>query len=721
MQSEMTEAKTDVDSLRGQLKQSKEELAKVRETSSCVIAAAEAAAAAARSELKLAQQQLHAQSSAQATMSSMMETISQMLLQSGNEAQAARLSAQAAKEAAAAAAWGAGGRDGADAGSDSVMRALADGVGALQGAQQQRQSELTATKVQVQGLRRAVDRAAPASKPARAAAAVSAQASIPVGSVRWTPKVQLLCESATSDAVVTSGPSPETLLVTNAVTGVQIHPGWLLTGASAPLSDATRIPGASRADWTPVMTKLFEEAGIGDSLLKHLAAEILSMQQLGKCPRVVSMYGESSPVVCEGKRHHALVMEAGGTVMVSPCWALEHALDAGVVSDAATAVRQALALDPSSGFSAALRELGKPEACGSMSLCLEAGTTVGSVLGDAAGLSAGLGRTFTVSRSLNNLRSDVYAMARSLRTSSRLSEAVHSFVDAVAVSAWPAGVDDADDLGNSDVHAILSWHLLPLRRRLELCLEMALGLAEVHLGDCLPGGYDKWTPAEAKNWWNARASSSGAASGASVAAAAAAASASSLGPAPSAARGGGFVHRDVKPENYFVFPGFKVKVGDLGEVKRQAEFTRVTNASKGRAVPRGTVEYMSPEMWEARTPAMGEPAVDVYSLGMSMVPLVALGEPTPWSRRLVPVSASSGAQAERDEALKALVIAGERPSWEDDLTAWERGEGVAYLEGHAGLVRSWWGIMEQCWQADPAARPSALEVGCAISQLLKSW
>ena len=72
-----------------------------------------------------------------------------------------------------------------------------------------------------------------------------------------------------------------------------------------------------------------------------------------------------------------------------------------------------------------------------------------------------------------------------------------------------------------------------------------------------------------------------------------------------------FIHCDIKPENYILFPGNQLKLTDFGFAKLSLRTLKASGS--------GTVEYIAPEQ------AMGRPKFqsDVFSLGLVLYRLLS--------------------------------------------------------------------------------------------------
>jgi len=77
----------------------------------------------------------------------------------------------------------------------------------------------------------------------------------------------------------------------------------------------------------------------------------------------------------------------------------------------------------------------------------------------------------------------------------------------------------------------------------------------------------------------------------------------------------GFLHRDVKPGNLMVEPGGRLRVIDLGLIRRLGEYLAGEEETTV-----GTVEYVSPEQARGRSDL--DPRSDIYSLGITLYHMV---------------------------------------------------------------------------------------------------
>lgn len=78
----------------------------------------------------------------------------------------------------------------------------------------------------------------------------------------------------------------------------------------------------------------------------------------------------------------------------------------------------------------------------------------------------------------------------------------------------------------------------------------------------------------------------------------------------------GYIHRDLKAENFFIGQGRVVKLGDFGEATKQRKYRPSTHQAVGaRMSIVGTVAYMAPEL-VAATKKYSE-SIDIYSLGIT--------------------------------------------------------------------------------------------------------
>ncbi len=145
--------------------------------------------------------------------------------------------------------------------------------------------------------------------------------------------------------------------------------------------------------------------------------------------------------------------------------------------------------------------------------------------------------------------------------------------------------------------------------------------------------------------------------------------------------GAGVVHRDIKPSNVLTWPAtmpdraFRVKLADFG-IAYLVDTTRLT--TPGMLV--GTAAYLAPEQ------VRGEPltpAADIYALG------------------LVLIEALTGRRAYPQDSGPAAVMARLHASPELPST----------------LAPPWRDLLTSMTDADPAARPTAIEVAVAATRL----
>ncbi len=93
-----------------------------------------------------------------------------------------------------------------------------------------------------------------------------------------------------------------------------------------------------------------------------------------------------------------------------------------------------------------------------------------------------------------------------------------------------------------------------------------------------------------------------------------------------AAHNKGVVHRDVKPENIFIEPGLRVKLGDFGIARmRRTDADGATQASVS-GVRLGTPEYAAPELFDFQKHI--DQRADLFSLGVVLYELLTGARPT---------------------------------------------------------------------------------------------
>jgi hypothetical protein len=88
----------------------------------------------------------------------------------------------------------------------------------------------------------------------------------------------------------------------------------------------------------------------------------------------------------------------------------------------------------------------------------------------------------------------------------------------------------------------------------------------------------------------------------------------------------GVIHRDVKPENIFIEPGLRVKLGDFGIARqRRAEADTAPQAAV-TGVRLGTPEYAAPELFDFNKHI--DHRADIFSLGVVLYELLTGARPT---------------------------------------------------------------------------------------------
>jgi eukaryotic-like serine/threonine-protein kinase len=151
----------------------------------------------------------------------------------------------------------------------------------------------------------------------------------------------------------------------------------------------------------------------------------------------------------------------------------------------------------------------------------------------------------------------------------------------------------------------------------------------------------------------------------------------------SALHAAGYVHGDVKPENIHLGPGRTATLLDLGFARRPGEDAGLL----GSGFVFGTANYVAPELCDQ--PETDGPAADVFSLGVTLFELLTGELPYP------------------DGGVEETMVR-HRDARPESLRRWHG----AWPDGLADLVD---GMLDR----DPAARPSAAEVGGELAALLR--
>ena len=135
------------------------------------------------------------------------------------------------------------------------------------------------------------------------------------------------------------------------------------------------------------------------------------------------------------------------------------------------------------------------------------------------------------------------------------------------------------------------------------------------------------------------------------------------------------IHRDIKPGNIFLDDNFEPRIGDFGHAK---VCTNEDWKSQSFAQPRGTAEFMAPEIWQ--DPTCFDFKVDVYAFAMVMYLLV-----TNQKR----VYGDVNFQTVRENAIEGV-----RPD-------------IDRFEDVPELYKK---IVKLCWDDDPHERPEFREI-----------
>ena len=164
------------------------------------------------------------------------------------------------------------------------------------------------------------------------------------------------------------------------------------------------------------------------------------------------------------------------------------------------------------------------------------------------------------------------------------------------------------------------------------------------------------------------------------------------------------VHGDLKPKNVLL-KGPDVKICDFGLSNTIAVGTMSSGGTIMRQPPvgssrGGTLLWMAPEICEANFKGHNcaiEPPRDIYAFGMILYELLTGDRP-------FSVMDNSQHQGLSNEmAMMQAIISGARPS----MKAWKQEQ----VEVHdKELVERLGSLMQSCWAADPADRPSAAQV-----------
>ncbi|TDL23879.1 kinase-like protein [Rickenella mellea] len=144
------------------------------------------------------------------------------------------------------------------------------------------------------------------------------------------------------------------------------------------------------------------------------------------------------------------------------------------------------------------------------------------------------------------------------------------------------------------------------------------------------------------------------------------------------------IHGDLKGANIFVTPSLTACLGDFGLTRFRASQESTCGATTGNA--KGTLRWQAPELFNI----VGEDSIpwsekcDIYSFGCVCLELMT-GKP-PFS------------EIRHDGAVMMAIAKGQIPQ-RPLQSVLER-----------GLDDSLWACMQQCWNSDPALRPTAVQL-----------
>ena len=161
------------------------------------------------------------------------------------------------------------------------------------------------------------------------------------------------------------------------------------------------------------------------------------------------------------------------------------------------------------------------------------------------------------------------------------------------------------------------------------------------------------------------------------------------------------IHRDLKSDNCLVGDELRVKVGDFGTsrlMRSQGSSISVHNFTNVGTAPTltgsvGTPLWMAPELMGSIDPRHYGKEVDVYSFGIVLWELMM--RLTPWEEEVT----AKGIRF--FEALQKAVLGGVRPR----------------LPPSTDFSQEYVLLMQQCWQTDPAGRPTFAQASVELAQM----